>query len=78
MSDPTTITKDVKEMVRKTWCEGPLTLKVNQTPFLTRIILRRFITKACYNIIEEILTSGFCRSRKRDLNSTRFGTIPAP
>jgi hypothetical protein len=33
MSDPTTTTKDVKELVRKTWCEGPLTLKVGNIPF---------------------------------------------
>jgi hypothetical protein len=68
MSDPTTTTKDVKELVRKTWCEGPLTLKVGNIPFPLKV--------RC-NVIEQMLMSGFNRLRKRDLNSTLFGTISA-
>ena len=37
MSDPAPVTQDVKELVRKTWCEGPLTLKVRNPPFIIRI-----------------------------------------
>ena len=37
MSDPAAVTQDVKELVRKTWCEGPLTLKVGKSPFITPI-----------------------------------------
>ncbi|KAM0706523.1 hypothetical protein Q7P35_005850 [Cladosporium inversicolor] len=47
MSDTTATTKDVKEMVRKTWCEGPLTQKVNNAPFslAPRMLCRERVKK---------------------------------
>jgi len=57
MSDTTATTKDVKEMVRKTWCEGPLTQKVSNNPFLTDI---ENASTYC-NIIRKMLIPGFCR-----------------
>jgi len=60
MSDPTTTTKDVKELVRKTWCEGPLTLKVGNIPF-PLAARTSYNMKGYCNIIEKMLMSGFCR-----------------
>lgn len=52
MSDPTPATQDVKELVRKTWCEGPLTLKVRRPLFSLASSMPRTI--ACCNIIGKI------------------------
>lgn len=51
-------------MVKKTWCEGPLTVKVNRSPMIFTHIEDASLEKSVLqsaSIIERMLMINFCR-----------------
>ena len=61
MPDTTPITQDVTAMVKKTWCEGPLTVKVNISPPYSLSRRAILVFKACCSTIGKMLMIGFYR-----------------
>jgi hypothetical protein len=75
MSDTTATTKDVKELISKTWFEGPIAKKVSEIPIQSKDVSWR---ERLPKLEEKRLTSGYCRLSQTGLNFTLCGMITAP